>query len=111
MKTHIQDNGHIVMIQLEGSLDSTCIEALKQSLQDQIRYHRTALILDMKDVNYISSQGLETLLWLRDACRRYHIQFRLAGITNRCRTILELTRLLDVFLTYQNADEAIQSLA
>lgn len=110
MKTHVQDNGHIIMIQLDGTLDGVDVDALRQCVQDHLRKGRTALMVNMKEVHFISSRGLETLLWIRNACRRCDMQFRLVALTEDCQTILALTRLSNEFVTCLNADDAVKSL-
>lgn len=67
-------------------------------------------VLDMSSVQFIDSQGLESLLWLQDQCLEKLGQVRLAGCPDNVSTILRITRLNDTLQSHSNIENAIRSL-
>ena len=111
MKIDTQDNGDVLVLGLEGELVSEACETLREFVSSILRQTRSALVLDMSQVGFIDSKGLEILLWIRDYCRLSVIQFRLAGLSESCHTILEITRLKQELVCYGELNEAVKSLA
>ena len=56
-----KQNGSELLIELEGSIDSTSAPDLNNILEEAVK-GITSLILDFKKVDYISSAGLRVLL-------------------------------------------------
>jgi anti-sigma B factor antagonist len=54
-------NDTTMVLQIEGRLDTTTAPQLEARLKDCVQYCKV-LILDLKDVNYISSSGLRVVL-------------------------------------------------
>lgn len=49
--------------------------------------------LDMQSCDFIDSEGLETMLWLRRKCDDLFGMLKVVGLNDTCRKILEITRL------------------
>ena len=111
MKTTIQDSEDIVVVKLEGELTTEACEALRDTISDTLAQNRKALVLDLACVDFVDSAGLELLLWVRDYCRLSVIQFRLVGLSEPCKKILEMTRLLSEFTHASEVTQAVKSLA
>jgi anti-anti-sigma factor len=63
----------------------------------------------MSGIGFIDSQGLEQLLWARDYCNQNKRGFRLAGLDENCKRIMEITRLENEFDHYAELTEAVKS--
>jgi anti-sigma B factor antagonist len=61
MTTEITKNAAEVVIRICGRLDTVTAPTLEKTIQEEIGNLKT-LILDMKDLEYISSAGLRVLL-------------------------------------------------
>jgi len=111
MRIKTQDYNDVTVVKLQGELDSDLSEKLEHTLSDLIASGRSAVVLDMGDVSFIDSEGLEHLLWARDYCGENHSQFRLACLVDNCQKILELTRLENEFDRYGELAQAVKSVA
>ena len=99
------------MLGLDGDLALDACETLREFVSSVLRQTRMALVLDMSQVGFVDSKGLEMLLWIRDYCRSSVVQFRLAGLSASCNTILEITRLKQELVCNSELNEAVKSLA
>lgn len=111
MKTTVQDCEDIVVVKLDGELTTESCETLRDTVSDVLAQNHKALVLELSGVPFIDSVGLELLLWIRDYCRLSVVQFRLAGLTEPCKTILDMTRLLSEFTHANEVAQAVKSLA
>jgi len=64
------------------------------------------LILDLSGVNYIDSTGLGTLVGVYSSARSSGADIKLAGLNQRLRDLLQITKLVTVFEVYDNVQEA-----
>ena len=111
MKVRTQDYNDVTVVELQGELDGDFIELFQNTITDIIATHKTGIVLDMSDVGFVDSQGLEQLLWAKDYCSENNCQLRLAGLDENCAKILEITRLENEFDHYAELSEAVKSFA
>ncbi len=86
-------------------------DQIKQAVRKAVTDGAKAVFLDLNGVEFIDSQGLELLLWVRDYCQISLVAFRLVGLDQTCLKILEITRLSDEFNCSPDLACAIRSLA
>lgn len=111
MKARTQDYNDVTVVELQGELDGDFIELFQNTITDIIATHKAGIVLDMSDVGFIDSQGLEQLLWAKDYCSENNCQLRLAGLDENCAKIMEITRLENEFDYYTELSEAVKSFA
>jgi anti-sigma B factor antagonist len=111
MRISTQNYNAVTVIDLQGEVDGELADALKNTVCDIVSKRGTGIVLNMSDVNFIDSLGLELLLWVRDYCRRNKSQLRLAALGENCEKILEITRLQSEFDRHTELAEAVKSFA
>ena len=111
MKVRTQDYDDVTVIELQGELDSEFTELLQNTISNAISKQKGGIVLDMSNIGFIDSKGLELLLWARDYCNENYSQLRLAGLDENCMKILEVTRLENEFDHYAELSEAVKSFA
>ncbi len=111
MRISTQNYSTVTVIDLQGEVDGDLADQLKNTITEIVSQRRMGIILNMSDVSFIDSQGLELLLWVRDYCRRNKIQLRLAALDENNEKILEITRLDNEFDRHADLAEAVKSFA
>ena len=111
MRVKTQDYDEVTVVELQGELDGESAELLQNTITGVIATHKAGIVLDMSNVGFIDSEGLERLLWAMDYCNENNCQLRLAGLDENLTKILEITRLEDKFNCYGELAEAVKSLA
>jgi anti-sigma B factor antagonist len=111
MKIKTQNYNDVAVVELQGELDSDSIELFQNTITGIIATHKVGIVLDMSDVGFIDSAGLEQLLSVRDYCNENDCQLRLAGLDETLTKILEVTRLENEFECYAELAEAVKSFA
>jgi len=111
MKVKTQDYNDFIVVQLQGQLEGDVVELFQNTITNIVREPKAGIVLDMSDVEFIDSRGLEQLLWSRNYCNQNKRQLRLAGLDENCKRILEITRLGTEFDHYAELAQAVKSLA
>ncbi len=109
MKVKTQNYNNATVVELQGELDSDFAELFQNTITDIIATHKSGIVLDMGNVGFIDSEGLERLLWARDYCNENNCQLKLAALDENCEKILEVTRLEDEFDHYAELAKAVKS--
>ena len=93
----------------KGRIDSATVKGLHEalaSIKENGRYH---IVLDMKEVSYISSAGLGELIDTQTTCKRYGGEVILADVPPRVTEVLDLAGLAPLFKVFADQLEAVDS--
>lgn len=101
----------VCVLTVQGDILSDHAAALKAQVEQDIEQQGVHdVVLELADVEFIDSQGLETMLWIQDACAEKLGQVRLAATQENVDKILEITRLASRFDTHPDVETAMRSL-
>ncbi len=109
MKIDTQSHNDVIIVEMQGELIAEYLQQFQDAVSEIMADSPTGIVLDMTNVGFIDSQGLERLLLLRDDCHKANCQLRLAGLDENCEKILEITRLQLQLDTYEELAEAVKS--
>jgi len=98
--------GGVVRVTAEGRLDAATVPALEKVLQRLLSDAQYRLVVDLGNVNYISSSGLRALLTARRQARSWGGDVYLCQLSPRVREILEMVGFLSVFGVYATSELA-----
>ena len=109
MKIETQDYNDITVVKMQGEFTADTIKILQDMASSIMAVGTPKIVLDMTDIGFIDSQGLEQLLWMKGYCAENERQLKLAGMDENCEKIMVITRLLSQFDTYIEVNEAVRS--
>lgn len=96
--TVVACHGRIVLGEESAGMRDTLKRALTSSKH---------LVLDLSGVSYIDSSGLGTLVGVYSSARGTGADIKLAGLNQRLRDLLQITKLVTVFEVYDTVQQAI----
>jgi anti-sigma B factor antagonist len=102
---------------LEGALVVDCSGRLtfgeeSASLRDMVKKliaESPAIVMNLREVNYIDSGGLGTLVSLFTTARNAGGSVKLASLSQRVGDLLQVTKLLTIFEVFDNEEAAARS--
>jgi len=111
MKINTQDYNNVTVVELQGEFVDEFVELFRDTVNKLIALKKNGIVIDMRDVTFIDSAGLEQLLRVRDYCYEMKCQLKLANLGEDCSTILRITQLENEFDRYGELAEAVKSFA
>ena len=104
--------GAIVVLDFEGDIligaGSNMISERIKNLAEQGKFD---VLLNMSGVRYVDSAGLGKLISGYTTLRREGGQVRLLGVTENVKDLLVITKLVTVFDTHEDEQQALDSFA
>ena len=100
----------VVILDLSGRItmgEGTLI--LRDHIQKLLNGGDRKFLLNLSDVDYIDSSGLGELVSSFTTVRNNGGQLKLLNLTRRVHDLLQITKLLTVFETYDNEQAALAS--
>ncbi len=111
MKINTKEFKHCDMVSIEGRVDSSSAPQLSKALDAVIGKGVYKIVVDMSQLEYMSSAGFRALLASQRVCKRYHRgEVVLASVPERIREAFELAGFTELFRTYGDPLEAVGSL-
>lgn len=102
---HSRTIGDITVIKCDGQIvEGAASAALRQHVNDALE-HTPAIVLDLRDVNFIDSGGLGLLVRILARAGQDNLKF--CGLISRVSETLKITRLSNVFDCHESEADAI----
>lgn len=98
----------ITIFDVSGDIDLATSPQLRKALLRELRELRMPrVVLNLKAVRYIDSSGVASLVEGLKASRDVGARFVLFGLNTTVREVLQLSRLLKIFETYESEEQAV----
>ncbi len=109
MKIAIREINGATVLDVSGDIDLYNSPDIRKALLDALQNKSTRrVVVNLKEVRYIDSSGVASLVEGLKKARERSLRFILFGLSNAAREVLELSRLIKVFEVYATEEEALQ---
>jgi anti-anti-sigma factor len=99
--------GEILVLAVSGRVDSTTAPTLGERLTATLAATGRRLVLDLRQLEYISSAGFRVLLLAAKRAEETGSQFVLYGLSAKVRQLFDLGGFLDLFPISASREDAI----
>jgi len=97
----------VTAIAIKGRVDSTTADRLRDHLAEVIGAGSAHLVIDLKEVTYISSAGFRTLLIAARSVDRAKGKLALCGIGGEVKRLFDIASFTELFAILPNRDDAV----
>ena len=111
MEFRVDNQDHATSIGIVGSIDALTADEVEQVLQNQIDEGKLHLVIDMAEVDYVSSAGLRVFLTALKHVRRSDGDLRLACAQPSVLRMLNMSGFTSIIKFFDTVDEAMASFA
>ena len=103
--------GDVVVVDVSGkiTLGDGGDMALKDKMRSLIQQGRNKILLNLGDVSYVDSSGIGELVSSYTTTSNQGGHLKLLNLTKKIQDLLMITKLLTVFQTYEDEQEAVSS--
>ncbi len=108
MRVKEKMEGDIAVLTVSGNMmggpdTSELHEKVKSLISDGLK----KVVIDLKGVKWMNSSGLGVLMACMSSLQQAEGQLKLASVTEKVKSIFMITKLIDLFDTYENAERAV----
>ena len=110
MRVKEKMDGDIAILTVTGNMmggpeTSALHDKIKSLIADDLR----KVVVDIKGVKWMNSSGLGVLMACMTSLEQNDGELKLASVTEKVKSILMITKLIEIFTTYETADRAVAS--
>lgn len=98
--------GNLAVVKVSGSVAMAEAELLREYLERLAAERVPVIVLDLSEMDFISSLGLGAIISGHLKCRHHNGRIKLAGPTRPVCELLETTRLNKLFGIYESVEQA-----
>jgi anti-sigma B factor antagonist len=97
------------LVTVSGRVDSAAAPNLEKAFQELLEARRTQIVVELADVEYMSSAGLRALVSALKSAKKGGGDLLIARPSARVREVIDLAGLTSVFTMYDDTLEAVGS--
>ena len=101
--------GTVNILYLTGRLDANAANEVEQRLNPLTATRQVRLVLNLKELEYMSSTGLRVLLAALKRATKHQGDIRLACVRPAVKDILDITGFTQFFRIYEEEEGAVSS--
>lgn len=100
----------IAVISLSGRLNVTTTAELEQVFTKLLEEKQTKVLVECRELEYISSAGLRVLLTAAKQFKKISGEIALAGLSQNVKQVFEISGFTSIFPIYTTRDEAVKAM-
>lgn len=104
----VEDMKRVELVRISGRIDSSNATQFDNVLKEVVS-RKNNVVLEMSEVDYISSAGLRAMIALLRECKKHKGDVRLANPSDRVTEVLALAGLDSLFEVYETEAAAVGS--
>ncbi|HTE15421.1 MAG TPA: STAS domain-containing protein [Burkholderiales bacterium] len=97
----------VTAVAIRGRVDSTTADKLRDHLTEIIGAGSARLVIDLKEVTYISSAGFRTLLITARSVDHAKGKLALCGVGGEVKRLFDIASFTELFTILPNRDDAV----
>ena len=110
MDIQVKQHKRVDYVEVSGRIDSNNAGRLEETFNDITAAKRFRIVVDMQNLEYISSRGLRALIATLKETRRWNRgDLRLCNVPARIQEVLDLAGLTPLFKIFDNSVDAVGS--
>ncbi len=111
MKLKFENRGDVSVCYIEGEVDINTAPSIKKTFDKITREKSSKVAINFKDVSYVDSSGLATLVEILKNMRTYGGKLKLTNLSPKIKSLFEITKLDKLFDIVSQEEDAISSFA
>lgn len=110
MSVQINITENVVVAAVQGKLmGGPDTQACHNKMKRLIAEGHQQIVIDLSGVEWVNSSGLGMLVACYTSCRNAGGHFKIAGPTEKTKSLLKMTKLITVMESFENTEQAIRS--
>ncbi|MGB2630472.1 MAG: STAS domain-containing protein [Candidatus Omnitrophota bacterium] len=109
MQINVEEKEGISVFRIVGDIDVNTSPEVKKCFDALVKEKKDKIVVNLKEVSYVDSSGLATLVEIFKNLRAYGGKMKLTNLTSKVMGLFEITKLSKLFDILQEEDDAVKS--
>ncbi|MFC1570424.1 STAS domain-containing protein [Candidatus Omnitrophota bacterium] len=109
MQINQEEKNGISIFRMSGDIDINTSPDFKKSFDAAVGAKKDKIVINLKEVSYVDSSGLATLVEILKNMRAYGGKLKLTNLSDKVRGLFEITKLDKLFDIVADEDSAVGS--
>lgn len=106
-----ESSNNVNIVLLNGRLDASTSTKLEEALAPFNTEENTRVLVNCKDLEYISSAGLRVLLATAKEFKKHHSRVALCTLNPNVKQVFEISGFTSIFPIFETPEEAMEDLS
>jgi anti-anti-sigma factor len=99
------DGGRAVRLRVVGEIDMSTVPTFEKALSSALDEEPDRLMIDLSEVNFMDSSGLNALVRARNVMEDTGVQLVISGVSDQVRRLFEVSGLMTAFMFVHSSHE------
>lgn len=108
MKITEEKKNDVIICRAEGEININTSPELRKSFDNFIKNKTTKILMDFKEISYIDSSGLATMIELLQRLKKIGGRFRIYNMDQKVKNVFEVTKLHKLFEIFDSEETALK---
>ena len=99
------DGGRAVRLRVVGEIDMSTVPTFEKALSSALDAKHERLMIDLSEVNFMDSSGLNALVRARNAMEDTGVELVISGVSDQVQRLFEVSGLLTAFMFVHSSHE------
>lgn len=104
--SYVKREDGAVIVCLKGSLDTETYENLQSQVEKIFTYLKKMIVLDLKELEYISSMGISALFTVKRWAEEKSIDYAMVNVPKHIQEVLKIIEALPEVTLFKSVEEA-----
>src|SRR3989338_9920907 len=109
MQIKFEAKDGVMVCAAEGDIDINTSPQVKKMFEKVMKDKSAKVLINLERVEYIDSSGLATLVELLKNIKNYGGRLKISNLSNKVRSLFEITKLEKLFDIADSEDEALKN--
>ena len=111
MQLHIEPQDDTLVVAVEGRIDGTNAMEFQSTVHTSLGDNKGPLVIDCKDLAYISSAGLRAILSIARVLQRREGRFAICSLSAMIAQIFQISGFDQIIAVHATREEALREIA
>jgi len=110
MKIDVKEFGDVSVMVVRGKLmGGPETISIHDKVKELIEDGKTKVVIDLSNVVWMNSSGLGTMMGCLTSLKNAGGDLKLSSVTEKVKSLFMITKLITIFKTYKNSEEAVEA--
>ncbi len=101
--------GDITVLEFDGEIDLDSSPEMRKKFDELIKNNIIKIIINFKNVSYIDSSGLATIIEMLQRLKKIQGELRMSNLPQKIKNLFEITKIDKLFQMYLTEEEALNN--